>query len=136
MPESIKQTYENIYNLIYNSVTPLIGNFFDINRIKYIESNIINIIKNYYPYYEFDFSLNWNEYNHSLNPNFNLSSKYFKFMVSSNYKTHNFIESAVDAFYSEDVLKCQKCNILITLSGKPIDGDYSCDEWIIKNIIE
>ena len=135
MSETIKETYKNIETIILNSVNNLLFNKVDLNLIKYTEYNIFKHIHYIYPNYDFTFTLNYDEFRNCLNPNFSLSAKYFKSMITENFITHNFIDSG-ELFYRESTLKCQNCNILITDSGKPIDGDYSCEEWIIKNIIE
>lgn len=143
MHESIREIYTNIYNLIFNSVNGFIGQKFNKNICANLENQIIYTIKYNYPQFDFKFSLYWDEYKLSLNPNFELSSKYFPIMKTENYISHNFIDCPDGILpgqnynkYLANVLKCQKCNIKITESGNPIDEDLNCTDYIIKNIIE
>jgi hypothetical protein len=143
MRETIREIYTNIHSLIFNSVNGFIGQKFDKHLCAHLENQIIYTIKYQYPQFDFNFSLHWDEYNYSLNPKFELSSKYFPIMKTENYITHDFIDCPEGILlgqsynkYLANVLKCQKCNIKITDSGNPIDEDLNCAEMIIKNIIE
>lgn len=143
MSETIREIYNNIHNLILNSVNGFIGQKFDKNLCAHVENQIIYNIKYQYPQFNFDFSLNWDEYNRSLNPIFNLTSHHFPIMLTENFITHDFIDCHEGILpyygyskYLANVLKCQKCNIKITDSGNPIDEDLNCSDYIIKNIIE
>jgi len=135
MSENIKETYDNIQNLIYSSLNNLIGQKFNKNIAKSLELNIISNINNIYPQYNFEFSLNWSEITFSLNPVFKLKSDLFIIISHDNYLSHDFCETNSHIFHHK-ILQCHICNIQITENGKILDGDFSCNEYIIKNIIE
>ena len=64
-----------------------------------------------------------------------------KQVLTKNFKTHKYILSLVD---NDDLisdfryLKCIRCNCLAVIFDNEsiIDNEFSCDEYIIKNIIE
>ena len=56
-------------------------------------------------------------------------------MRAENYFTHKF-EFSEETYYKESLLVCQKCAIKITQKGHLFNDDLSCDEYIIKNILE
>lgn len=142
MVESIKDIYNHIENLSYTSLNNYIGSLITPDILKYIEYNLIQNIFNYYPMLEISLNLTLNGNN--VTSNIKIQSNSFPIMSHNNYKTHNFVEKYIENFeeynyssyYNVFTLKCQTCNISITESGSPIDGDFSCNEWIIKNIIE
>ena len=143
MPETIREIYNNIYNIIFNSANNMLGQKIDRNVCANLENQIIYRIKYSYPQFDFKLNLIWDELNHSLNPQFELSNKYFPIMNTKNYQSHDFIDCSEgflpgynSSKFLANVLKCQKCNIKITESGSPIDEDLNCQEMIIKNIIE
>ncbi|SRR6266581_6878031 len=144
MAESIKQIYTNIETMVFSILNNYVGGIFNENMCKSVEYNLLNNIKNYYPFLDIKINLNFNNYSQSLNTNIKIDSSGFPLMSHNNYKTHKFIEVVesnlrdynYNSYYDLYELKCQLCNIKITESGSPIDGDFSCNEWIIKNIIE
>lgn len=140
MVESIKEIYANIYKTINFTLNNHIGSKMDQNTLKFIENNIIYSVKNYYPFIKLSLDLTFDQYSHSLNSNINVTSDYFPIMDFKNYHSHSWIdcdpEESSFYFYKEKTMKCRNCNMEITESGSPIDEDLSCEEWIIKNIIE
>lgn len=144
MTESIKQIYLNIETISSNYLNGFVGQAFNKNLLKSIDYNLSNTIRSHYPNLNIQLNLSYNEYDHILNSNIKINTAGFPLMSCNNYKSHNFIifeDADLDqynykSYYGVVELKCQSCNILITESGTPIDGDYSCNEWLIKNIIE
>jgi len=141
MQESIKEVYENINKIITTSLNNLLLRAFNNDIIKYTELNIKNNIFTCYPSLNFNLILDFDQFNKTLNCDFNMSSDWFDMITSKNYTTHNFLLSKnriykLHGYKHLDVLSCEKCNLSITVDGRIIDGDYSCNEYIIKNIIE
>lgn len=134
MAESIKQIYTNIETLVSNLLNCYIGGAINNNIIKGLEYSLLNKLKNYYPTLDIILNISFNNY--LLNTNIQINSNSFQLMSFNNYKSHNFLALDLNTYYEITELKCQTCNIIITESGIPIDGDYSCNEWLIKNIIE
>jgi hypothetical protein len=135
MAETIKETYNKIETIANNILNNHIGSKFDQFMIENIKRNIIYQIKNHYPDINLILNIDFNQYSCKLNVSLNATSKYFDMMDMVKFKSHDFFV-ADEVYYNHQLMKCSKCNLYITEGGNPVDGDFSCEEWLIKQIIE
>lgn len=140
MAQSIKEIYNHIQQLSNNYCKNHLGTFINSSLLKSINHNIAYIIRQNYPMLNPIINVELDNYH--LNINIEIQCNSFPLMSFNNYYSHDFIEdnsyqtTGRNFYFPYIILKCQKCNIKITESGSPIDADMSCNDWIIKNLIE
>lgn len=137
MTETIKQIYNDItilFNSIGNSFIGKRNDKFLISNIKY---SIDSALKYKYPYYNFNIKVSFDEHSYELKIDLDPDLSTFPKIGYKNYHTHNFLEvEKDDTYYMFPVLKCSDCNLTISENGNLIDGDFSCSEFTIKNLLE
>lgn len=137
MTESIKEIYNEITTLFSNITNNYLGSSFTDSTLKQIEYSINQRLISRYPYYEFNPIIKFDQYNRSVSINVNPNFSGFPKISHKNYYTHSFIENkAEDSYYKIPTLTCEKCTLSISDNGHLMEGDFSCDEYIIKNMLE
>lgn len=137
MSETIKEIYNSITILFKNLASNFIGGKFNNSMLKHLEYSLNNALIAKYPYYKFNPKIEWNHIDGEifvdLNPDFNT----FPGIGYKNYHTHDFVSIEIEnTYFINPLLKCNKCKLLISSSGTLIDGDYSCNEFLIKKMLE
>lgn len=137
MPDTIKEIYDQI-TILFNTISnSFIGQKYDKNIIPSIKYSIDNALQYKYPYYKFNIKISFDEYTKSIGIDLDPDLSTFPKINYKNYHTHNFIKvEKEDTYYMFPVMKCKTCNITISENGNLIDGDFSCSEYVIKNLLE
>lgn len=137
MPETIKEIYDNVTILFNNIANNFIGSSLNNYTLKNIEYNVNGALIAKYPYYKFDIKIHFNQLTHTLSIDLNPDFSTFPKISYKNYHTHNFIEIKKDEHYFiSPILKCSDCQLQISETGALLDGDFSCDEFKIKKLLE
>ena len=137
MSETIHEIYSNVTILFNNIANNFIGGIFNNSTIKHIEYTLAHALIAKYPYYNFNPKVKWNSIDNSIYVNLNPDFNTFPSISYKNYHTHDFIEVSIEnTYFINPLLKCNKCKLLISSSGTLIDGDYSCNEYLIKKMLE
>ena len=137
MTETIKEIYDNI-TLMFNHITNnYLGSALTPDLLAQIKYTVNNTLKTKYPYYFFNLEINYNNYTQSITIDLNPDLNTFPKISYKNYHSHNFIEVKVeDTYWAFPILKCNKCALEISENGNLIDGNYSCEEYQIKKLVE
>lgn len=138
MLETIKQIYDNVTTIFNKTTANYIGNSINHNATYIIKNDISYQLKLLYPSYNFNIKLNLDTITQTIMVDFDPDFSQFPMISYKNWTTHEFIlkEYPGDTFAMYKSMYCTKCDLRITELGNLLDGDFSCEEFIIKNIIE